>query len=285
MTQSGIVVVVPTLGTSPHLSRLFESLQAQTVPPDRVVVVVQGDDTAVKESAAAARGLPIEIVFRTPGLSAARNYGIQACGDAWKGVMIPDDDLWLDQTAIEYAAHLIEIDKAVLVYAGKVSRPMSHKDRIRYANSAKSLNRRTVWTCALEGGLLITRGAFELTGGFDENLGLGSPGPYQSGEGTDLLLRVIESGGIVRFDPGLKIYEDQPDLRLDERIDKVRTYARGTGRVYKLRYGIAQQSLLLFRTLTKVGVRIIENNRVGVRIAWNEFMGRFEGITGRMISE
>ncbi|WP_181833742.1 glycosyltransferase family 2 protein [Acidipropionibacterium virtanenii] len=278
-------MVIPTLGRSPHYRRLFESLSEQTIAPDHVVVVVQGDHDAVERSAAGTPDLPIEIVHHSPGLSASRNYGIECCGTHWRGVLIPDDDLWLADTTIEHAATLANApSERIMVYAGRVSRPASSRDRVQYLNEAQELDRRTVWKSALEGGLLISREAFMATGGFDEALGLGSPGPYQSGEGTDLLLRVMDAGGSVEFEPQLQFYEDEPGLPRSEMLTKVRSYARGTGRVYRMRYGAAGRSGLVLRTVAKLTLCLARRDGLGVARSWNELLGRVEGLTGWVAS-
>ncbi len=71
-------------------------------------------------------------------------------------------------------------------------------------------------------------------GGFDERIGTGSAGSAQSGEGTDLLVRLSGRGGIVAA-PGIVVHGRPHAYGLSPagRVAKDYAYAVGTGVVYR----------------------------------------------------
>ena len=88
-------------------------------------------------------------------------------------------------------------------------------------------------------------------GGFDETLGPGSGLWYGSCDDADFVLRVVESGGLVWYDPDLHLHHRDP--RLDGDPDTQRkslAYGCGQGRMWRLhRFGWSWISFLLARRL------------------------------------
>ncbi|WP_241159728.1 glycosyltransferase family A protein [Desulfovibrio sp. ZJ200] len=68
--------------------------------------------------------------------------------------------------------------------------------------------------------------------GFDEELGLGSGTPWQSGEETDFLLRTAQAGFGVMRAPAVRIRHPRPNLR-ELPQEKIRAYAAGRMRLLR----------------------------------------------------
>ena len=145
-----------------------------------------------------------------------------------------------------------------------------------------ALDRSTVWR-AIEPSMFVRRTAFEAVGGFCESIGTGCASPWQSGEGTDLLLRVLAAGGRVIslrsthvLGPG-----ERRDLVDDEIVAKHRRYNRGVGHVFREHDYPARAYV---RTIAAPWLRAVQARQVStlaVRIAAARSVGRLEGLLGR----
>ncbi len=108
-----ISVVIPAYNAARFLSRCLESVFAQTLRPDEVIVV---DDGSTDNTAALAAELGAKVIRRpNGGLSAARNTGIQNASSEWIA-LLDADDLWSPEK-LERQAACISQD-TVLVYTG-----------------------------------------------------------------------------------------------------------------------------------------------------------------------
>jgi hypothetical protein len=98
----------------------------------------------------------------------------------------------------------------------------------------RRLDRSNVWSI-IEPAMVLAMSAFDRSGGFDPGLGTGSAGPFQSGEGTDLLLRLERDGVQVRFLGDLQVLGpgEADGLTSRQRHRKVRGYARGYGLLHR----------------------------------------------------
>jgi hypothetical protein len=75
---------------------------------------------------------------------------------------------------------------------------------------------------------------FYLVGGFDEKLGVGSGTPWGSGEETDWLIRCIETRMVLNYDPGLKVFHEEPVALFNQSVQRrALSYGRGMGAVYR----------------------------------------------------
>jgi Glycosyl transferase family 2 len=109
-----ISVVIPAYNAAPFLARCLESVFAQTLKPDEVIVV---DDASSDNTAALAAELGAKVVSRkiNGGLSAARNSGIQAASSEWIG-LLDADDVWLPEKLERQSACIRP--EVVLIYTG-----------------------------------------------------------------------------------------------------------------------------------------------------------------------
>ncbi len=112
-TSSRISVVIPAYNAARFLPRCLESVFAQTLKPDEVIVV---DDGSTDNTAALAAELGARVISRpNGGPSAAKNAGIQSASSEWIA-LLDADDLWAP-TKLERQVACIQSD-TVLVYTG-----------------------------------------------------------------------------------------------------------------------------------------------------------------------
>jgi len=107
-------IVIPAYNAAPFLARCLESVFAQTLKPDEVIVV---DDASSDNTASLAAELGAKVVSRkiNGGLSAARNSGIQAASSEWIA-LLDADDVWLPEKLERQVACIRP--EVVLIYTG-----------------------------------------------------------------------------------------------------------------------------------------------------------------------
>jgi len=188
-------LVVATVDRVAELDRLLASLDAQTHSDFRVLVADQNGDDRVAE--VLARHADLDIMrFRTPtGLSRARNAVLPSVtADV---VAFPDDDCVYPRDLLERVAARIEGLDGV---TGR--EPWWQSEPAR-------LTRENLWNRAISFTIFLRRGVVERIGPFDERLGL----PSSSGEETDYLIRALDSGAVIEYDPDLVV--DHPRKQVD----------------------------------------------------------------------
>lgn len=266
-------VVISTIGRAEKLDMLFASLARQTLMPHEVVLVDQGTGTEV--AAAVARWedrLPIRRLTSKRGVSLGRNTGWRAL-QAADVVVFPDDDITLEPDALD--AILFEFQASGLV---ALSGRLHSSDRVSFVGARSFLSRQDVWTKAIEATTVYRMSALVASGGFDETLGIGCPTQWQSGEGTDLLLRVMELGPAL-YEPSIVFTEHMDVVPPADYLRKVRKYARGTGRVYRLRYNAFERAQAIARPLAGVVLHVVTGRISQARVKWHAALGRIEGMT------
>ena len=186
-------LVVATVGRTTELERFLASLDAQTYRDFRVLVVDQNTDDRV----APLLGERTVQLHSPLGLSRARNVALtQLTGDA---VAFPDDDcIYPDDLLERVAARLAGLD-------GVTGREPW------WTADAAPLTRDNVWNRAISFTIFLRKQVVERVGLFDERLGL----PSSSGEEIDYLIRALDAGMRVEYDPSLVV--DHPRKQVDLR--------------------------------------------------------------------
>jgi glycosyltransferase involved in cell wall biosynthesis len=253
-----VSLVVATVGRSEELRRLFHSLQMQTYKRFEVIVVDQNStDEIERVIVLAGQGLTVQHLRSARGLSRARNLGLQhAIGDV---VGFPDDDCWYGPSLLGQVVSVFDEHPSLMGVVGRcVDR--NGNSPARYGSSGVSLNRFSIWTRGTPSpAVFLRRQALGRVGQFDEKLGVGADSPYQSGEETDLLVRVLSGKGEIRSDPTLHIYHEDYTWRFDaSTYSRARAYGRGLGRVlrknrYPLWFALYMASRPVAASLLSVG--------------------------------
>jgi hypothetical protein len=65
-----------------------------------------------------------------------------------------------------------------------------------------------VWNRAISFTIFLRAAVVEAVGRFDEQLGLGSGRPWSSGEETEYLVRALDTGARIEYDPELVVLHD-----------------------------------------------------------------------------
>jgi GT2 family glycosyltransferase len=184
-------LVVATVGRTTELKRFLESLEAQTHRDFHLFVVDQNENDRVTAL------LPEGSVRlqSEPGLSRARNAALpHLTADA---VAFPDDDCVYPPDLLErVAARLAPLD-------GLTGREPW------WTTGAAVLTRDNLWNRAISFTIFLKRDVVERVGPFDERLGL----PSSSGEEIDYLIRALDAGARIEYDPTIVV--EHPRKRAD----------------------------------------------------------------------
>jgi GT2 family glycosyltransferase len=184
-------LVVATVDRVEDLDRLLASLDRQTHRDFRVLLADQNGDDRLLPVIAAHPALRVERVRAPRGLSRARNAALPLLqADA---VAFPDDDC-------VYPPDLLE----------RVAQRLARLDGVTgrepwWPTGAAVLTRDNLWNRAISFTIFLRRELVERVGKFDEALGL----PSGSGEETDYLIRAVDAGARIEYDPTLVVEHPQ----------------------------------------------------------------------------
>jgi glycosyltransferase involved in cell wall biosynthesis len=264
-------VVVSTIGKSPTLEKLLVSIRNQTLAPEHVVVVDQSNDRTVERLAAEYGATHI----RSPrGLSVGRNAGLAVLRNC-DIVAFPDDDCEYSADTFQALMNLFE-ETGADAMSGRLD--SGELVRIAFSQQREVLTKSSVWTRTIEPATFYRASSLKAAGSFDVKLGIGAATMWQSGEGTDLLIRLINAGGTVVYDPSLIVREYPADVTPEDYLRKVRSYARGTGRVYKKWYSPKEQLLVVVKPLAAAGLHLVRGRKREAARKLQAALGRLEGM-------
>ena len=167
-------LVVATVDRTEELERLFESLERQAHPAFRVLLVDQNEDGRLDEIIGRHSSLDVKRLRAPRGLSRARNAALQHVRAEL--VAFPDDDCAYPDDLLQRVASRFAVDARLGGLTGRAADLSGHSG--------------PGWP-------------------LDEQLGLGSEQPWASGEETDYLIRALDTGVRIEYDPELVVLHDE----------------------------------------------------------------------------
>lgn len=230
-------IVVSTIGRPDAMARLLDSLVSQTaVDKFELIVVDQSDD---QESARVvnAASLPFRAVTTTSGRGACRGRNVGTALAQGQILAFPDDNCLYTPDAVTEVVDLMSSTPRVGILSGLLVTAEGSPSMLRWPNVRTAITRSNVQRTAIEATMFIRRDVFASVGGFDESIGVGSAGPYQAGEATDLILRALSTDTEAVFDPRVRIIHEDSRQAIEQNYSgKMRGYGRGIGRVYRINH-------------------------------------------------
>jgi GT2 family glycosyltransferase len=190
------------VGRVDDLGRLLDSLERQTHRAFAVRVVDQNDDERLRPVLAAHPGLDLAHLHSEGGLSHARNAALGAL-DA-DVVAFPDDDCTYPEDLLERVARRLSEGPDLDGVTGRAAAPDGSSSPSWKPDGAV-LTRENLWNRAISFTVFLRRELVVRVGAFDEQLGLGSGTPWHSGEEIDYLVRAVDAGGRIEYDPSLVV--------------------------------------------------------------------------------
>jgi glycosyltransferase involved in cell wall biosynthesis len=271
-------LVVATVGRIHELDRLLVSLGLQTHEPFRILLVDQNEDDLLLPLLATYPQLDVERVRSGPGLSRARNAALPyLTADV---VAFPDDDCVYPATVLERVAEQLAARPELDGLTGRAV-DADGSSAGPWKTDAAVLTRDNLWNRAISYTIFVRRDLLERVGPFDERLGLGSGEPWGSGEEIDLLLRALELGARIEYEPELEIEHERraytPELA-------ARDGASVGYLLRKHRYGRRMVARMLVRPLGGALLSLLRLDPAQARIHLATLRGRIRGYRARSFS-
>ncbi|MEF0940287.1 glycosyltransferase family 2 protein [Rhizobium sp. BR 362] len=222
-------LVVCTIDRFDQLERLFLSLMNQRHRDFEVILVDQNpDDRLLELIGSFSPFFLIRHIRSAKGLSRARNNGMAAAKDDY--VCFPDDDCWYEPDTLETAERLFTEHPELAIVTGRTLDAGGLASVSPTGDISLAVTRWNYLKCGNSNSIFVRRAALPEIGGFDENLGVGSDSPFQSGEEADFLLRALAAGKRLMFFPELIVHHDQVTSEYGPRqVERARKYGRGFG--------------------------------------------------------
>jgi glycosyltransferase involved in cell wall biosynthesis len=199
-------LVVATVDRTDELERLLASLERQTHRSFRILLVDQNDDDRLTQHLQRHPSLEIEHIREKRGLSRARNAGLARFSAGI--VAFPDDDCTYPDDLLGRVAHRFAADPSLGGLTGRAA-DLTGRSSPSWPLAPAELTRENLWNRAISFAIFLRASVVGAVGGFDEELGLGSGRPWSSGEETEYLVRAVDAGARIEYDPGLIVPHDE----------------------------------------------------------------------------
>jgi glycosyltransferase involved in cell wall biosynthesis len=272
-------LVMPTLGRVEEPARFLASLREQRFRDFELIVVDQNPDERLRPLLAACRDeFPVlHLRLRESGASRARNAGLERCrGEI---VTFPDDDCRYPAGLLEHVSGFFAGNPGIDVLCGRLVDDEGRSSILDFDLEAGLVDASNVWVRSIESTIFVRRGATRRVW-FDENLGKGAGTPWGSGEGTDYLLKLLELGSLIYYDPDVNVIHPSPVPPYDRRAcRRAYSYGCGMGRVLrKYKYPVRSRISYLSGPAAEAvrSLAGLRPDRAGYY--WNVFRGRLRGM-------
>ena len=278
------LVVATTSESLASLERLLKSIvQGATA---RTVEVILADQGLSEDCRTLAQGLDVGIrAVYVPqhgrGVSRARNEGIRFAMGRY--VAFPDDDAWYPSGSLARIVDWLIANPAVDILCGMQVTSAGSPSMLRWQHRPGRVGRYNLMRTAISSTIFVRREVLLSVRGFAEDLGIGSNGWFGAGEETDLILRALEQGASVHYDPALRVCQDdeRPTDSAHFRTKRL-LYGCGIGEVFRRHWYppwytayLTSRKLALMALLTARG----RGSAVPLELAWTR--GFVAGILGK----
>ena len=225
-------VLITTQGRLNYLERLFESLRQQTYQNFFVLLGDQSSDGELDSLISRyEKNFRIDRhILPKMSLSAARNALVPFVEGEY--IYFSDDDSYLaPSTFAIMTQYALKWPQAGALIGSGQSRPVSQNARTDSLPN-RELSVYSVFRNCTSWCIFIKKNIPQLIGFFDENIGVGAPTPWQSGEETDYLLRILTAGRPVVLCTNAHIFHDA-EANHPLNLDKTKSYS--AGRMYTIK--------------------------------------------------
>jgi glycosyltransferase involved in cell wall biosynthesis len=202
-------LVVATVDRVDELGRLLDSLDGQTHRAFRVVVVDQNEDDRLGPILQEYGALALTRLRSARGLSRARNVGLADVRAEL--VAFPDDDCVFAPGLLEQVARRFQEQPSLDGITGRAADADGWSSS-SWARDGSYLTRTNLWNRAISFTIFLRSEIVQRVGAFDEQLGLGSEKLWSSGEEIDFLVRAVDAGARIEYDPSLTVVHPDKNL-------------------------------------------------------------------------
>ena len=268
-------LVVATVDRVDELGSLLASLERQTYGEFRVLVADQNEDDRLDRVLARHPGLAVERLRAPRGLSRARNAALgQVRADL---VAFPDDDCVFPDDLLERVARRFAEEPGLGGLTGRAADAEGYSSA-SWARDAAPLSRRNLWNRAISFTIFLRSPVVRAVGGFDEQLGLGARTASASGEEIDYLIRALDLGERIEYDPELVVVHAKPAFSPKAlRAVGARDGASVGYILRKHRYPLRTAARMVVRPAGGVALSVVRNDRARAHFHAATLRGRLRG--------
>jgi glycosyltransferase involved in cell wall biosynthesis len=219
-------LVVPTLGRTTEVAKLFASIVNQNRSDVELIIVDQNDDDRIIPLVETLPNhiLLLHLRLKEKNVSAARNAGLAASsGDI---IAFPDDDCWYPSNLLNRVDTWFSENSEYSVLAVGALDDAGVPSGNRWIQDACDISPLNVLRTTFCSSLFVSGLARSRSAHFDPKL--------NRGEETDFILRLLATGLRGRFDRGLHIHHPRRDM-LSGTVSRARarSYGAGMGRLVR----------------------------------------------------
>jgi GT2 family glycosyltransferase len=268
-------LVVATVDRVEQPTRLLASLERQSHSRFRVLLADQNEDDRLAELQRKHGSLEIERLHAPRGLSRARNAALEHVRADL--VAFPDDDCVLPDDVLERVARRFADDGELGGLTGRAVDPNGQSGP-SWARTAATLTRDNLWNRAISFTIFLRSSTAKAVGDFDAELGLGAGTPWSSGEEIDFLIRALDRGARIEYDPGIVVVHDEPSFSASAlRMIGARDGASIGYILRKHRYPRSWVARMLLRPAGGALLAVLRNDRRRAGFHVSTLRGRLRG--------
>lgn len=220
-------LILATRGRTVELERFFDSVETGGHRDYECLIVDQNVDDRLTPILDAWKNLiPITRLKSSPGLSHARNVGLAAA--TGEVLAFPDDDCRYSPGLLREVATFFATNPGYALLSVGVCDDSGTPSGNRWLRDRCELATANLFRTSVGMALFVRRNAIAQSLRFDETLGVGAGTRFASGEDTDYVFRLLESGLKGRFDRRLTVHHPRRDM-LSGGANAVRAYSYGCG--------------------------------------------------------
>lgn len=246
-----LTLICTTRGPVERVGRLVESVERARANL-RIQLVV------VDQSSADSRLDGAEVLTSPPGAARGRNAGLRRARG--RIIAFPDDSVWYPDGTLEaICARLDAAPDLDGLLVRQTDTADGRRNVLRYPATTRIVDRMDlVWT-GIASGIVLRRRLAVLLGDLAEDLGVGAGTRWGAGEELDYLIRAVDVGARLRYDPDVWVVHPEPELTREQERSKQRAYGRGIGQVLRRQHYPATYAAYL------VGRRVVKTSMLTAR--------------------
>lgn len=277
-----VSLVLATVDRTNDLPRLFESLTAQEVDLELLVVDQNPDNRVARLLEEYTQRLNIVHLRGPRGLSRARNLGLRHA----KGTLVgfPDDDCWYPPGLLSRVCDFFATRPEVDVLTGRFCDEDGLEARA-WPRTELLVNRFNVWRAAISISIFMRTDVAQRVGRFDETLGIGSGTRWGAGEETDYLLRALAQGATIVYRPEIVLghpVKFTGSKLSSSTLKRIEMDAAGRARVLRKNgYPYWYRSLFLAKSSASLLYSVARANRTQQRLHLSALRGKLVGLLER----
>jgi glycosyltransferase involved in cell wall biosynthesis len=281
VTTSGatsVDLIVATVDRRAELDALLDSLDVQTHRDFRVLIADQNEDDRLDDILSRHPDLSIQRLHTRRGLSRARNEALlHLSGDI---VAFPDDDCSYPPETLERVTRRFNEQPSLDGITGRAT-DTAGRSAPSWAKEPAVLTRDNLWNRAISFTIFLRSDVVLGVGNFDEALGLGASTPWASGEETEYLVRAIDKGARIEFDPSLVVQHPEKTLTAGALREAGAREGSSVGYILrKHRYGAAAVARMLVRPAGGALISLVRRDRDRAAFHLATLGGRVRGYRG-----